>query len=269
LSSPALKESYKARPTDKISFKKYCQIIDEGVKNGLCSVALNGINEPLLQGDIVKYINYARKSGILDVTLHTNGLLLTKKLSLGLINSGLTIIMFSIDAATEGTYKKIRRNNGFNRLVKNVSSFIKLKKKLKRTLPLTRVSFVENKLNHLELKNFVSFWEKKVDFFAIQSFYNPFVGQKHHKAIEDEFRFKDTPFGICTEPYRRLMITCDGNVLPCCSYYGLNLVVGNINKDSVYNIWNSPAMSELRKKLNKTGQDQPLACRKCREAVIS
>ena len=95
LSSPALKESYKARPTDKISFKKYCQIIDEGVKNGLCSVALNGINEPLLQGDIVKYINYARKSGILDVTLHTNGLLLTKKLSLGLINSGLTIIMFS------------------------------------------------------------------------------------------------------------------------------------------------------------------------------
>jgi radical SAM protein with 4Fe4S-binding SPASM domain len=267
LSSPKLNQFYKAKPADKIPFEKYCEIIDEGVKNGLCSVALNGYNEPLLQKDIVKHINYARDAGILDVTLHTNGLLLTEELSQMLVNSGLTIIMFSIDALTKTTYKKIRRSNEFDKLMHNITRFLEIKKESKRTLPLTRVSFVENKFNYMELEDFILFWQDRADFLAIQNFTHPFVGEQHSNKIKEEKLFENNIFSPCLEPYRRLMITCDGNVLPCCSYYAVNLALGNIYKDSIYNIWNSSKMQELRLKINGSKEKQPEACRKCRVAV--
>ena len=98
----------------------------------------------------------------------------------------------------------------------------------------------------------------------IQSFYNPFVGKSNYKKISDEYNLKDIPFTFCPQPYRRLMITCDGNVLPCCSYYGLDLIMGNIYKDSVYNIWNGKKIKELRLKVNGLKEEQPASCRKCR-----
>ncbi len=266
---PAEEWDYKARPGDKISFEKYQEVVDEGVRHGLCSIALNGYNEPLLQADIVKYIDYARKAGVLDVSLHTNGLLLTEKMSRALIDSGLTMIMFSIDAATGKTYEKIRQSRDFNKAIKNVTDFVALKKTAGKALPLTRVSFVETKVNHMELEDFVSYWRNKIDFFTVQTFFNPFVGKDNYEKIESEYRLKDTSFSVCAEPYQRLMITCDGNVLPCCSNYGLGLVVGNIYQDSVYNIWNSKKMKELRSKINGSKEVQPEACRKCRASVMS
>lgn len=269
LSSPELKRPYKAKPGDKISFEKYCEIIDEGAKYGLCSVALNGYNEPLIQKDIVKYISYARNAGILDVTLHTNGLLLTEELSRKLIDSGLSIIMFSIDAMTEMTYKKIRKSSEFNKLMKNIFRFLELKNESGKIMPLTRVSFFENEFNLAESKDFVSFWNDKVDFVVVQSFCDPRVREEHYKKIEGDRRFKKNPFIFCPEPYRRLLITCDGNILPCCSYYGVNLVLGNIYKDSIYKVWNSQKMLKLRSEVNSDSKNQPVACRICKVATDS
>lgn len=267
LSSPKLSRFYKAKPGDRIPFEKYCAVIDEGVKNGLCSVALNGYNEPLLQKDIVKYINYARDAGIIDVTLHTNGLLLTEELSRMLVDSGLTMIMFSIDALTKGTYKKVRRSDAFDRLMNNITRFLEIKKESKRTLPLTRVSFFENRFNHAELDDFIAVWKDRVDFLAIQNFTHPFVGQKGSYKKKEKSVHDNYIFSPCLEPHRRLMITCDGNVLPCCSYYAAGMVVGNIHDDSIYNIWNSSYMRELRARINGPRDTQPEACRKCRVAV--
>src|SRR3989344_8483956 len=85
LSLPANQQKYSAKPGDKIPFEKYCEIVDEGLKHGLCSIALNGYNEPLLQKDIARYVQYARTAGVIDVNLHTNGLLLTDQLAEELI----------------------------------------------------------------------------------------------------------------------------------------------------------------------------------------
>ena len=63
------------------------------------------------------------------------------------------------------------------------------------------------------------------------------------------------------------MITCDGNVMPCCSGYGLELVVGNIYQDSISNIWNGKKMKEFRLAVNAKTEEQPEPCRKCRASV--
>ena len=110
------------------SFEACQEIIDEGAKNGLRAIRLNYINEPLIRKDIIKFIEYAKKAGILDIYLSTNGSLLTEKIIRELINSGLTRLQVSIDATTKETFNKIRQGGNFDAVVRNTLNFIKIRK---------------------------------------------------------------------------------------------------------------------------------------------
>jgi MoaA/NifB/PqqE/SkfB family radical SAM enzyme len=44
----------------------------------------------------------------------------------------------------------------------------------------------------------------------------------------------------CAEPWGQVTIYSDGTVAPCCNTVDRNLPVGNINKNSLTEIWNGP-----------------------------
>jgi len=252
----------------KISFEKYCEIIDEGSKNGLCSIELNGINEPFIQKDVDKYIKYAAEKGIMVISLHTNGILLTEQISQSLIDSGLTLIIFSIDAINEKTYQQIRRNKDYNKVIKNIHKLIELKQKANSKFPFIRVSFSKNKVNYHDLPQFIKYWEDKIDDISISSFCNPFVGKRKYYETEQIYRLENSYLGTCYEPNRRLIVFSNGNIGPCCSFFAEELTVGNIYKDSIYDIWNGIQMESLRLSINNDIIRQPTACRKCKFSKV-
>jgi len=261
--------NYKSNPKKKIEFEHYKKIIDEGVRYGLSSVEFNGINEPLLNKDIHKYIQYAKQKGILMTSLHTNALLLNKDMSEKIINSGLTLIIFSIDAFSKETYKKIRKNNGYEKVIKNIDILLKMKQEKRSDYPLTKVSFAENKINYTELNDFIRFWKHRVDDYSVSSFCNPFIGKQRYQEIENKYRLKDFDLNFCYEPYQRLFIRNSGEVVPCCSFFGGEMILGNIYENSIYKIWNNKKTKEIRLLVNKGREQQPLACQKCRNSLKS
>ena len=99
-------------------FEVYKEVIDEGIKKGLKCIRLNYINEPLIRGDLVQFIEYAKKAGILDIYMSTNGSLLNEKIARKLIPSGLTRLQISLDAATKKTFDKIRVGGKFHKVLK-------------------------------------------------------------------------------------------------------------------------------------------------------
>ncbi len=251
----------------RLSFEQYKRIIDEGRERGLCSVALNGFNEPLLQKDIAKYIRYAADSGILEVSLHTNAVLLTEEMSRSLLDSGLNIIMFSIDAFSDETYSQIRRGGDYSTVVQNILTFLELKRQSGQVLPLTRASFVMTKLNAHEIDDFVAFWDEKTDYVMLQGFCNTFIDEEGYDHIEDRYRLEDQPFETCHLPWQRLSIAADGAVLPCCSYFGLEMTVGNIDDSSLHEIWHNASMQRMRETVNSI-EHRPYPCEKCRLATV-
>ena len=44
---------------------------------------------------------------------------------------------------------------------------------------------------------------------------------------------------ICTDPWNKTIIRQNGDVLPCCSFYGYEIPMGNIKTDTIFNIYNS------------------------------
>ncbi len=268
LSKPMQNIKNKTCRGKSISFDKYREIIDEGVAHGLASVALNGFNEPLLQQEIADYATYAATAGVVEVSLHTNAMLLTEDMSSQLLDSGLNIIMFSIDAFSKESYDQIRTGGDYETAVTNVLRFLEMKKQRRSVLPLTRTSFVMTKINYEEIEDFVAFWDEHVDYIMLQGFCNPLVGHDCYDEIEDHFRLEDQPFNTCFLPWQRLSIGADGAVMPCCSYFGLEMPVGNIYESSVHQIWSSDAMDRVRQTVNADTGSQPLSCRKCRRSAV-
>ena len=243
-------------PEKKLRFETFKAIIDEGVPLGLKSVGFIGVNEPLLQNDIEKWVEYAKRKGVLDIMFNTNGVLLNENMSERLIKSGLTRIMISLDASTSETYKKVRGSDDYHIVKRNIERFIDIRKRFRQTLPIVRVSFIKMKGNIHDLKQFVELWQDKVDFFSIQRYGNPFVpGERYYNDFEElhlDKEIKEIGFK-CPQPWVRVMVKYNGDINPCCGLLGPRLVVGNVHKDNIKDVWNSEMMKILRE-IHKEGR---------------
>ena len=241
-------------------FKK---IIDEGVARGLASIGLDQEGEPLLVENLVEYIRYAKDKGILDIMINSNALALDKDKTEALLHSGLTRIHFSLDAVNKETYDKIRIGSDFNKVVENILYFCKRKKELNKELPITRVSFVKMSHNENEMDEFVKFWTPHVDAIAMQEYNNPFPDDVALGALYADKKIKNADFR-CTQPWFRMVVLTDGTVMPCCLLgASLKMAVGNAGTDSIYDLWSSNTVKDLRR-LHKDGNfSKHKICRIC------
>ena len=250
-------ENAAEKKEDWFTFEDYKKIIDEAVSVGTKSIRLCYINEPLIRQDIDQFINYAVNAGIIDVLITTNGTLLTKAMSKKLIESGLTKINVSLDAISEETYDKIRVGGNLKTTVKNIYDFLELRKEMNVKLPKIRLTFVASKINFHEYDSFVNYWKGKVDSLGIQHLQNPFgEGSFEDDKRGEEIILKKSPIPekfCCPEPFKRLVLRSTGDTLPCCSFYAVDLVVGDWKKNSLKTIWNNDKMVELRK-IHKSGE---------------
>jgi radical SAM protein with 4Fe4S-binding SPASM domain len=127
---------------------------------------------------------------------------------------------------------------------------------MNKKLPKIRLTFVATKINYHEYDAFVDYWKDKVDSIGIQHLQNPFGEGRFEDASRGEtIVLKKTPIPEkfrCPEPFKRLTLRGNGDVLPCCSFYAVDLVVGNWKNRSLKEIWNNEKMQELRK-MHKNG----------------
>jgi radical SAM protein with 4Fe4S-binding SPASM domain len=265
---PLSAESNKGKGKETwFKFDDFKRIVDEGVKNGLKAIKLNYLNEPLIRNDIAQFISYAKNAGIEDIYLSTNGMLLTDSLIIELIESGLTRIQISIDAYTNETYEKVRPGGKMNKVVNNVERTITLRNNRGSITPLVRVNFVRTELNEHELKSFINYWCKKVEMIGIQEMVKPPISSIGIKSNTTSNKRKK---GFrCSFPFKQMVINNEGDILPCCTFYGEQLKMGNIKKDEIKNVWNSEKMKQFRK-LHKDGKYfQNEICLKCVEGAIT
>lgn len=226
-------------------FEFYKEIIDYAVLKGTKAIKLNYINEPLIRNDFIKFIEYAKKKGIIDIYFSTNGILLKEKISKELIFSGLTRIQISIDAVTQGTYDKVRPGGNLKKILENIKYFLELKKSLKRITPLVRVNFVKTPLNEFELDEFIKYWDSKVDMIGVQEFVKPTkitrILKSKKTALKKNFK--------CSFPFKQLVINNEKDVLPCCTFWGEELAIKKLEKpQDLLDAWNSDKINYLRKK---------------------
>ncbi len=245
------------RIKSNLSLDVYKKLIDEAVSLGTKSVKLNYINEPLLRTDLEEAIQYARLKGILNIYFVTNGLLLNKERRDSLLKSGVTKIGISIDASSAETYNKQRKNGYYDEIIENVRNLVQERNLLGQEFPKIRVSFLKNKLNEHEEDAFAKLWTDVADIITFQKM-NEVPEIDTGLTLPDNI--KPPP---CSFPNKLLVVDSEGDILPCCTLYGKELVIGNISNMSLEEAWNSFAMKRLREAHANDTWEKIESCRRC------
>ena len=251
---------------DTISETQFDQIVDEASLYSCPSISLQGTNEPLLSKDLDLQIKKVRDSGFIDIMINSNASPLTEKRARSLLEAGLTRLRFSVDAATEETFNKVRVGGDFNKVRNNIIRFMDIRKELDLDLPVVGVSFCVLAENHHEQEEFVSYWSDKVDYISVQRFTAPTPDLKWERFYPEGAN--DVPFDEfkCPQPFQRLVIR-NKDITPCCTWFSRELSLGEVGKVSLHEAWHSEKMQQLRE-LHVRGEwyNNP-TCKKCVNAI--
>jgi radical SAM protein with 4Fe4S-binding SPASM domain len=73
--------------------------------------------------------------------------------------------------------------------------------------------------------------------------------------------FQQRPFE-CFVPLEATTILANGDLLLCCSDWARASVYGNVSRQSIHEIWHSPALSDIRREAILEKFDHPI-CKRC------
>ena len=127
----------------------------------------------------------------------------------------------SLNATTKEVHQKIMRGPNFDVCRKNIEDLIK-KSKVR-----VRVSMVVSEDNKHQVNDFIKMWGRRA---KIRDFKN-YAGARHSKT---EKTGKRVP---CYALFNTIVILWDGRMVPCCMDYDGQLILGDVNKESVGKIY--------------------------------
>ena len=233
-----------------IYFKK---IIDEiGGKVPALKLSLRG--EATLNKNFVECIKYAKEKGIKEVSTLTHGFKLDIPFFEKIVKAGIDWITISIDGVEE-TYNEIRKPLKFNDLLNKIKNIKKYKDRNNLKKPVIKVQGIWPAVAKDPDKYYNTF-APIVD----QVAFNPLIDYLWN---DEEIEYLDEDFS-CPQQYQRLVVGADGLVMKCSNDEENKEVVGNLNNESVYDVWHGEKLKKVRD-IHKEikGYMNSSVCRKC------
>jgi len=219
-----------------LDFNIYKDIIDS-YKNYLLEVSLYDQGEPLIDPNIISYIEYAKKNNIGTIISTNLSMELSDDKIDKIINSGTDYIQVAIDGVTQSVYETYRVGGNLERVLFNLERLIKQKNKYNLKRPIIEwqmIDFSHNKGEQEQAKKLAE--EMGVDRFYLKSnVYDTYPNINYQRKKR------------CKLLWSSFAVECNGMLSACLVKDDESLYVGDLNKNSITEIWNSSRYSELRK----------------------
>lgn len=263
---------------DALSLPDYKRLIDQTSSAGARNFVLSG-GEPLLIKDVFEIISYAKRKG-LNVSMPTNGTLVTEEVARKLKDAGLRVANVSIEGPEE-VHDSIRGKGNFKRAVDGL-------KLLRKAGIETTVAMTITGKNYQYMSNII---ELAIDSGATTVKFQPFsagflaegrdtsefmitekeipklneeirkaiklanycginINPKNYLQLMPEYFIGALKVRRCLAPEKSCAIDNSGNVFAC---WAFKEPVGNIKKQEFITIWNSEKFRQMRE-LAKNGQ---------------
>lgn len=230
----------------------YYRIIDE-IAGHVPALRLSFRGESTLHPELINFIRYAKKKGIGEVSFLTNGSNLTDEYIRKLIEAGADWITVSIDGIGE-VYESIRKPLKFEDTFQKIKRFSEIKKEMGVHRPVIKIQGIWPAVKQ-NLEEYYNIFEPITDLIA----FNPLIDcldKDTNIVVDDNF--------ACPQIYQRIFIASDGQALMCANDETNMNVVGNLNKETVYEVWHGVKLQKVREtqKREKGFLEIPV-CRKC------
>lgn len=261
----------------------FMKLMDECHDHDVYGISLYQLSEPMLwrgkhnetKLDIADMANAAKGvGGFKAVNISTNG-------DAGnlhrLLECDMDDLIVSIDGMTAEVYDQNRPSTkkndvgAFDRTVRRVEEFLRLKADLGRDKPWVRLQIINNELCAPQVLDFIRHWIQVpgVDDILVKHLdaMRPWLGDAAVAGKEADKKMalvKDMP---CQHIYSIGSMVSDGRYNACCHDSRTELTTAgcNIEEMSFADWWNGAYMTELRKEHEAGSQMIRLPCRDCEE----
>jgi radical SAM protein with 4Fe4S-binding SPASM domain len=233
--NPKMVEQYR-RPT-MMEYKLYWKIIHDlcDMPQKIKTLRLYKNGEPLLNPNIIKMINFAKKSGRFEkVDLTTNGSMLSIFMSKMLVQAGLDLAMVSVP--TDYT----------DRYVEGVESLYKIGRGVTQVFCKL---IDDGTLTATDRHRFLNTFGDISDRIYIENLSPCWPDYKEggvHPANVGLFGQPIENIKVCSYLFYSVAINSDGTVSTCCQDWKHELIIGDLKHESFSDVWNGSRLRAIR-----------------------
>ncbi len=208
-------------------------------------------NEALLDKRLPQIISYIKSDPTAIVEINTNGNLLSGKKSKQLIEAGLDLVRFSVDAFSPETYGQCRVGLDYHRVVDNINQFIEISSQSDRQV-VVEVRMIDMDINRDEQDDFMEYWGQRADKALIVPLYT--------WAWENGVEMVRKP---CIKMREEMFFYTDGRAVLCCWDIAGRAVIGDVKEESVLDIWNGETRRKYALYLSRGEREKIELCSRC------
>ena len=253
--------TYMERPKKTMRREIFYKIVEEVAReNPFAELWPTFMGEAmLLRNRFFDLIRYAREAGCQKITLNSNGNHLDKRTIPQLLDCGVDRFIISCDAHTKETYERIRVGGLFERLYGGVNLLIDTMHRLGRSRPLIEMQFSVFNENEHEVEDFRRFWLERGVVVKIRPkvYWSGIVEGGQYRVKVDENRVP------CLWAMDTCAIHWNGNVVMCAIDCDGKYVAGNLEIQTIKEIWNGPLKCVRELHGRRRFKELPEICRKC------
>jgi len=208
-------------------------------------------NEALIDKRLPTIVAYIKEDPTARAEINTNGSLLDEKRGAALIEAGIDLVRFSIDAFSAETYAACRVGLDYRRVVDNVSRFLEAAAQTRGRVA-TEVRMIDMESTKHEQRAFIDYWSARADRALIVPLY--------HWPWDEGVEMVRKP---CIKMREEMFFYTDGRAVLCCWDIAGRAVIGDVTKESVLEIWNGAARRRCASFLSRGERDKILLCSRC------
>lgn len=228
---------------------------------------MNKIGEPLLNKNLPAMIAMAKQSlRVRHVDLATNGALFSQQLLAQLIEAGLDRLNISLEGVSREQYlQHAKVDIDFDAMVEIIRWLYGQRGNCEVTIKIPG-----NYLTAADRQKFYDLFGDYCDRIFVEEL-SPIwpgfdveqrAGVKIQKR-EGQYRQPLLEKAVCTYIFYAMAVNADGTISACCPDWDQKLVVGDLNKESLRDIWNSSALLKLQLQHLQGNRRENPVCRGC------
>lgn len=251
-------KTYPSQPKGRMDDELFKKIIDECSRYRVRRISPYLMNESLIDREIAEKVTYIKeKIPRCKVVITTNASLLGRGRAFELLDTGaLHALYISFQGSEKSGYERSMKGLDFEKNLANVEYLVDEIKR--RGLKRPRVVLTMVETSYIDAPKAVEFWRKK----DVEAKYTPFENRGGNTDEKLKHRMKH--FSSCTRLFKQAFILFDGKVTLCCTDYTRSVILGDLRKNSLHEIWNSPKAVNIRKLFLDGKIDKIPLCRDCK-----
>ncbi len=251
------------RPVGFVKPQVFENILQQLISVGIKGVGLHTVGEPFMNNKLESLLEIANHYNF-NVWISTNAQFPSRIEQIYKKFPSVAYYRFSIDGATKKSYESIRSGGKYENIVDSLEVIQKINNKKRNS----RISLlIDSILSSSNIYEIPIFFEKYGKYCFPENINFTIVNglSPDPSYFRESFPFpnlirQNIP---CHIPFKKLYFTYGGKVTLCCRDYDEDIVVGDIQQDSLIDIWNGVQADQVRKKhLDKKKMDIR-SCKSC------